>query len=395
MPNDRSTRSAFWGVAGVIAMQCIAIIFTNGFWVIAFVVLLTALAVIVVWNAASRTGSPEQPQALVPHDVPVKGALLQSGPYLTSHFSGVNSDLEQVRLLLADAIGKLMESFNGMHRLIQEQRDVALAVTQGRADDEMSSTSLESHLGETADTLRELVGGVVRSSKSGMELVEKMEGVSQEVRGILHVLGEMDDISKQTNLLALNAAIEASHAGNAGRGFAVVADEVRKLSGRAEQFSQQIRKSVQQVHVAISRTEQSIKQMASADIDFALHSKNRMDTVIAHARQINQDMSQAIARQAEISGKVGQVVGTAITSLQFQDMVNQLLQHSLRRLDSMRSVWSRLQDLAEMELPAGGASEEIEAIRRDIDAIFERAHQESACNPVRQESLKSGDVELF
>ncbi len=69
-----------------------------------------------------------------------------------------------------------------------------------------------------------------------MELVEKMETVSQQVQKVLAGLGEIDSISKQTNLLALNAAIEAARAGETGRGFAVVADEVRKLSATSRTF---------------------------------------------------------------------------------------------------------------------------------------------------------------
>jgi methyl-accepting chemotaxis protein len=389
-------RTVYWLVGVAVVFQIVALNFAKGFWGTSFTVLITAVVALLAWNfARQKSDDISGPSESLRQDGIVDGVLLQSGPHFSVHFSGANGDLEQVRNLLGDAIDKLLASFDGMHRLIQEQREVASAVTQGHSDGQETS-SLENHLGETADTLRELVGGVVRSSKSGMELVEKMEVVSQEVQGILQVLGEMDAISKQTNLLALNASIEAAHAGDAGRGFSVVADEVRKLSSRAEQFNQQIRKSVNQVHDAIAGTEQSIKQMASVDMDFALHSKNRMDTVMAHARQINHDMSQAITRQAEISGKVGQVVGSAVTSLQFQDMVNQLLQHSARRLDSMQGVWRRLEALAGQVRRDGGMSgEEVERARTEIFELFDQVNQVSARNPVRQESLQSGGVELF
>jgi len=394
--SSRQLRNTLWMVGGTIVLQSLLLILVNGFWGGAFAILTTLVLAFGLWHSARQdTELRVAPAATTRRDSDVDAVLLQSSPHFTQHFSGANGDLAQVQSLLGDAIEKLLSSFDGMHRLIQEQHDVASAVTQGHPEGQ-SASSLENHLGETADTLRELVGGVVRSSKSGMELVEKMEQVSQEVQGILQALGEMDAIARQTNLLALNASIEAAHAGEAGRGFSVVADEVRKLSLRAEQFNLQIRKSVNQVHAAIAGTEQSIKQMASVDMDFALHSKSRMDTVMANARQINQEMSLAITRQSEISGKVGQVVGAAVTSLQFQDMVNQLLEHSMRRLESMRGVWSHLAQIAELERSGGAVSgDEVDRLRREIEEMFDSANLLTSRNPVRQENLQSGDVELF
>ena len=229
-----------------------------------------------------------------------------------------------------------------------------------------------------------------------MELVEKMEAVSHQVQGILQVLGEIDSISKQTNLLSLNAAIEAARAGEAGRGFAVVADEVRKLSARAEHFSQQIRGNVKQVHSAIVDAEQSINQMASLDMEFALNSKNRLDGIMQRVQQSNMDMSHVIVKQTEISGKVNDVVGSAVTSLQFQDLVNQLLQHSRLRLDSMQEAWRIIGDLANAEQSGSlTSSDETDRVRQKVIEIFSKANQVSQRNPVRQEHMQSGDIDLF
>ena len=168
----------------------------------------------------------------------VESVLTQTHPQFTKHFSGANADLNQVQSLLKDAIGKLLESFGGMQKLIQNQREVAVNILKSHEDTGHEDVeSLEHFINDTSDTLRQLVGSIVNNSKIAMELVEKMDTVSHQVNSILEVLGEIDGISKQTNLLALNAAIEAARAGESGRGFAVVADEVRKLSGRSDQFS--------------------------------------------------------------------------------------------------------------------------------------------------------------
>ena len=320
----------------------------------------------------------------------VDKVLLQTHPEFAAHFSASNDDLSQIQSLLGDAIGKLLSSFEGMNQLIQAQRDAAASV----ADE--GGASIQSSLNETSETLKTLVGSIVNNSKIGMELVEKMESVSQQVQSILQVLGEIDSISKQTNLLSLNAAIEAARAGEAGRGFAVVADEVRKLSARAEHFSMQIRGNVKQVHAAIVDAEQSINKMASLDMDFALGSKSRLDAIMQRVQQSNQNMAQVIVTQTEISGQVNEVVGNAVTSLQFQDLVNQLLQHSKLRLDSMQEAWCIIGDLAKAEQSGESASsEEADRIRQKVVEIFKKASQVSQRNPVRQEHVQSGSIDLF
>ena len=333
---------------------------------------ITALAVILAWLACSakkgdqRTGNLEVTRS---EKSAVDNVLLQTHPEFAAHFAGSNDDLSQIQSLLGDAIGKLLSSFEGMHQLIQAQRDAAVSVVGGE------NISLHNSLDETSETLKTLVGSIVNNSKIGMVLVEKMEAVSQQVQGILQVLGEIDSISKQTNLLSLNAAIEAARAGEAGRGFAVVADEVRKLSARAEHFSQQIRGNVKQVHAAIVDAEQSINQMASLDMDFALDSKNRLDGIIKHVQQSNLGMSQVIVKQAEISGKVTEVVDSAVTSLQFQDLVNQLLQHSRLRLDSMQEAWRIIGNLAQEEENGKPTSfDDTHRVCRQVVEIFSKAN---------------------
>ncbi len=338
-------------------------------------------------EAAARTAIPQQSA--------VENVLTQTHSQFATHFSGANADLNQVQTLLHDAIGKLLESFSGMHTLIHSQSNVAKSVLTGGGSSN-DSQGLEVFIEQTADMLKDLVGSIVHNSKTAMELVDKMEAISAQVTGILDVLGEIDGISKQTNLLALNAAIEAARAGESGRGFAVVADEVRKLSGRSEQFSRQIRSNVTTVSDSILDAEKSISNMASLDMNFALESKAKMDSTLEQVNTMNKNMVLVIEEQSKISSQVEEVVGRAVTSLQFQDMVGQLIQHSNTRISSMESAWERLGAWAnETQQSQAASPERIAQMRQEINDIFAAAERLSARSPVRQDKLESSDIDLF
>ncbi|HQS74758.1 MAG TPA: methyl-accepting chemotaxis protein [Gallionellaceae bacterium] len=345
-------------------------------------------------SAAAGQDAGSNVQQEVHQQSAVESVLMQTHPQFSTHFAGASGDLDQVQALLADAIEKLLESFSGMQSLIKSQQNAALGLVGTHSSQHNTETG--DFLTEISATFQQLIVTIVNNSKVGLELVEKMDVVTEKVGEILAVLADIDGIAKQTNLLALNAAIEAARAGEYGRGFAVVADEVRKLSSRSEQFSQQIRTTVSGVKEAISTAEASIEQMASLDMGFAVDSKHKVGEALDRAQKINANMTVVIEQQADIAREVDQVVGRAISSLQFQDMVGQLLQHSNTRINSMKSAWHRMGDWSQEAAQGRAASpDKIDKMRAEIGEIFSKADTLGARNPVRQEKMATGDIDLF
>ncbi|WP_455429670.1 methyl-accepting chemotaxis protein [Metapseudomonas resinovorans] len=293
----------------------------------------------------------------------------------------------QVDGLLQDAIGRLGDSFHGLAARIDQQRAHSHSLierygNQQGADDGMN---FQEFIATTRNTLGLFVEATLETSQTSQELVKRMDRVTQKIADILKSTHDMDAIAKQTNLLALNAAIEAARAGESGRGFAVVADEVRALSTRSTGFSEQIREHVDVVYREIQDAESAIAQLADKDMGIALESKQQLHHMLEDLEGMNRHTLKVIQELDRISLEVGAGVDQAITALQFQDMSSQLI-------GQMRKHFAKLGSFA---TGIGG----LHAVAPEHWA--ERVEEETAelrkpvANPVSQNSVNAGEVELF
>lgn len=147
-------------------------------------------------------------------------------------------------------------------------------------------------------------------------------------------------------MLALNAAIEAARAGEAGRGFAVVADEVQRSVCPDYPIQSQIGGMIKNMQASVHLTEQAIERMAGQDMTFALESKRRVEDIIKTLEDQAAERNQAILSLAGAASEVEAEVARAVTALQFQDLVSQLLSQLQRRVDAINSDPTRFAQLA-------------------------------------------------
>lgn len=317
----------------------------------------------------------------------------------SAQYDEMRGEIARVQALLSEAIVNLTASFEGMHSQTEVQRQLSLSVSAGKNGD--TAMDFDGFVKNTSDVMARVVDSIVGNSKLGMELVEVTDDIAQRTQDVQNILSDITAIAKQTNLLALNAAIEAARAGEAGRGFAVVADEVRDLSARTSKFSQQINAVMLGMQVSVRQTEAAIQRMASQDMSFALDSKQHIAEIIHDMGQQSQARLKAIDGLGASAAEVESQVGRAITALQFQDMVSQLIGHVLLRVEALNGVVCHLGDMSRsLRADADGddAAAAIEELRNETRKVVEGLAAmalQTTHNPVGQQALTQGDVELF
>jgi methyl-accepting chemotaxis protein len=152
---------------------------------------------------------------------------------------------------------------------------------------------------------------------------------------------------------------------------------------------------------SVQQTEDAIQRMASQDMTFALESKQRVEEIIHTMERQNVSRSEAIGRLGAAAQEMDGRVNVAITALQFQDMVSQLIGHVKGRVEALDGVVRHMGDLGDAlsrNAAAADTHAAIDALKRETAKIatsLQSLATETTKNPVGQRAMTQGDVELF
>ena len=365
-----------------------------------------ALGIGVAWMISLVYGrAPAQVTAAPPLAVLDKGLQDLSAEMrsvITDCAATMQGELTQVRSIISTAVTTLGGSFTGLEQLSREEREVVLGLTRRLMTLISDANGADKNIGEVISEVRQvlmsLIDFIIDISKRSVQLVEKIEDISEKTEAIFQLLDGIRGIADQTNLLALNASIEAARAGDAGRGFAVVATEVRKLAQHSNALNNRIVVQVNDAKVTIQQAADIVKNIAFNDMGEAISGKGRVDEMLHAVDAFNADLTERLERIGSLGEGINGNVNDAIRALQFEDITRQALLITEDELGRLQTLLDGVcADLA------GGAGEgdgidarrmQLEQARSNLSAGKTKFDKETH-RAVSQTSIAAGAVEFF
>lgn len=389
-----------WGIYLVVLVVNLVVIATTYFWfkdttVLIPVVAMSILSGVLCWVlrpvatvAEDLRVDNEGGEQLIQATANLFGNLNQE---LVGQFGDARKENCQVQQILADAISKLVQSFTELEQESSRQLEVAMKISGNDAatEDEVSFANLFSSI---EDVMQKLLNATVENSTESGRVAESTMKARQEFQAVLGMLSEVKKIADQTNLLAINAAVEAARAGAAGRGFAVVAEEVRNLSIRSNRFSEQIDQSLQGIDQSLGYVEKSIAALAKQSGQLVQEEQQNITKVMGDTQEYYEHVDRSAKEISELSANVSRQVGSAVTSMQFQDMSTQIIDTVSKRLVAAEELLGGIVTLfaSISDLPNSTKDDLIQCLTSAKDLV-----QKSHHNPVSQKTMDEGDIELF
>jgi hypothetical protein len=175
--------------------------------------------------------------------------------------------------------------------------------------------------------------------------------------------------------------------------FIAISDGVRDLSEHTNSFSKQIHELVDKVGSSLAASERSANGHDTGNMAAVKESNQHVLEMMTDLNSFNESVAKNAVELNLISTNVEQNVLVVISTLQFQDMSSQLIEHARMRMAALQEVAN------EMGKGTGSPSqreylEQIAAYNRLLDKHVVSLDKQKS-NPVAQKDFGTGDIELF
>lgn len=174
----------------------------------------------------------------------------------------------------------------------------------------------------------------------------------------------------------------------------VIEQDVGLCAAEADEYFMNIKGELSQVDRLVS---DAVNNLVISFKYISKLTKSHHDMVLAIEKMAAPEGSKPILelleKQMVIADKIEQELEMAITSLQFGDLVTQLLAHTAGQVEALNIELQRIDRKGSWKEKAGKNA--FDAMQEGISKAVEIAKTKSKRKPVVQQGMQMGDIELF
>jgi len=354
-------------------------------------------------SALSEHNAQQSRQLLLDQTERYEQELVRAVDLAHEQFGTLRNNISQASQLISSATCRLTGNLTDIKGCSNDQLDMLkelvmrlLSTANGKQQEEQRS-GIQRYTRDSEQVVDRLVAFMDNVNSAGQQTADSFSEMEQLMVSVVACLNGVTDIGKQTDLLALNAAIEAARAGELGRGFAVVADEVRKLAKKSNEFSEEIRALLSNMEQLMARVGTCIHEVANLDLTVVSASRDTLSSMWREMEILNEAATVQSRQINEIALQIHALVMDGLISLQFDDIVHQLLGQTQERSRLLENLMRRLYELSadhQMLEAEDRLLARITAMHEAIQASRLR-FQDIDSKQIQQQSLDTGDVEMF
>jgi methyl-accepting chemotaxis protein len=307
---------------------------------------------------------------------------------INKELSAVHLQIEQVRNIVLDAVTKLGEGFAKISEESQTQQ--ALLQTSLHAVDasEDDRSAIAKFVAGSKELTGTMLAGMEQANLRNVALAAKLEAVLPVLSNLSELSGCIRDSANQIRYLAMNATLEASRSGKNGHGFAVVASAVKELALEFNSVSARMDSNVESIRSVFDSVAREANVALETDAVLAKQAWAQSARLQEQTRGLNRELSDRLQTAQDIGTSIQQGVHLCVCGLQFGDLVGQLCQLSLVRVETLKPVVGQVARWATVDVRNGPPAAEL------LDQLV-RGCAEIRTVAVQQMSLETGDIELF